>query len=274
MSDWPLYSGSRHTTYGAATAASSGTQIAYTVANTKSGWNQVTASSAHDAHEIVLYAYGETSACDMLVDIGVGGAGSEQVVLPNLAITSRDTTAAMPSVIKMPCFIPAGSRISIRFQNSVGVSTMRYVLTIVQLGGLWPPTFQRITAYGVNVADSGSVSVDPGASINTKGSYSEIEDATANPIRLLWIAFGLQANTARTDYTWLVDIAVGGAGSEQIIIPDQWIAVSASRDTVVQQFIGPFEVSIPEGSRLAVRMQCSGNDAADRLLDVALYGAD
>lgn len=274
MSEWSLYGGARYTTYGASAAASTGTQIAYTVANTKGGWNQVAASSAHDAHELWLYLYGETSSTDILVDIGVGGAGSEVVVIPDLVITCRDTTAPMPSAIKLPCFIPAGSRIAIRFANSTGISTMRYVLTIAQLGGLWPPQFQRIAAYGINAADSGAVSVDPGASANTKGDYSEIEDSTANPIRLLWVAFGLQANTARTDYTWLVDIAVGAAGSEQIVIPDLWISVSASRDTVVQQFIGPFEVSIPAGSRLAVRMQCSGTDAADRLLDVAIYGAD
>ncbi|MGH8575011.1 MAG: hypothetical protein ACREX8_20940, partial [Gammaproteobacteria bacterium] len=78
-------------------------------------------------------------------------------------------------------------------------------------------------------------------------------------------------NTAAIATTWLIDIGVGAAGSEEVLIADFRVQATAS-ETLVPGSTPVFRVTIPEGFRLAVRAQCLTNDATDRLLSCVLYG--
>jgi hypothetical protein len=147
-------------------------------------------------------------------------------------------------------------------------------VTVVYGSMLTAPPLTRVTDYGTNTADSGAVSVDPGATINTKGSWTQIVASTTNPIRMLMVGIGNGANATRTAYDWLLDIGIGGSGSEVVILADQHLEAHTSDDLMSPTFIGPFPCNIPAGTRIAARSQCSGNDAADRLCDVQIYGID
>ena len=88
----------------------------------------------------------------------------------------------------------------------------------------------------------------------------------------LLIAIGNRSNAGAALAGFLVDVAIGGAGSEQIIIPNRPLVSSALNGEFTPHVLGPFPVTIPTGSRIAVRGQSTTNDASDRCFDVVVYG--
>ena len=159
-----------------------------------------------------------------------------------------------------------------RMQATAGNLTINCYLQLMSAGAQHPSSLSLVTAYGANVADTGGVSVDPGASISTKGAYSEIVSSTTFPISALVIGIGNQNNLARAVAQWYIDIAVGAGGSEMIIIPDIMIRCVGSGYKIWPQFSPTYPISILVGSRIAVRAECTMNDATDRIFDVVLYG--
>lgn len=110
----------------------------------------------------------------------------------------------------------------------------------------------RAETGGAVGASSDGTPVTANASANTKGSYTELIASTAFDAQAIMIGFGLQS----VNGSMLFDIAVGGAGSEVVVIPD---ILSASKNcNEAQSFILPF--SCPAGSRVSAR--CQGTTGA------------
>lgn len=127
------------TAYGAVTTTSSGTIVdAGAVANTKGAWVQLSAATTQ-AHDGLIVASVKPTQSTVVTadyyqhaDIGVGAAGSEQILIPDLrAIASRATSssfkgALQPSAWCFPqCDIPAGVRLAVRQLSSVTVAADR-----------------------------------------------------------------------------------------------------------------------------------------------------
>lgn len=273
MPDFSTLLGSnRFETIAESTAASRGTALTAPGSNnTKGAYAQLVAASAFAASGLIVTIGHGNVIHDSLVDIAVGAASSEVVVAANLLCSTREKSS---SIYMLPIPIPAGSRISARYQTSNISSTAIYAnVTLIAQPFLPGSPLGRLTAYGVTTADSGGTAVDPGGTANTKGSYSQITSSTTNRIRALLIGLGVAANATVTAAEGLLDIAVGAAASEQIVIPDLWIRYS-DQEHMSPQVYGPFLVNIPAGTRLAARAQCSITDATDRLFDVVVYGLD
>lgn len=267
MGDWPASSGARVDVAGAVTGSSSGTTVTSSVSlNTKGSWTQLIASTPFACSALMLIAsYGTSSH---LLDIGVGGSGSEQILIPDIHYSGVNV---VPQITVYPVRIPEGSRIAARLASAASSNTTS--LTAYLIGGGFDGASARscVKTYGAVTADSGGTSVDPGATLHTKGAWSQITASTTAVTKGMIIDIGNQNNTVATAATWLFDIGVGGAGSEQVLIPNY--RVSASVNETIQPAWSPvIPVDIPEGSRLAVRSQCNITDATDRLLDVVLHG--
>ncbi len=115
---------------GVSTATSQGTTAtASGTANTKGAWAEVVASAAADYFGFLWSAQGNGSgaltsaACQF--DIGIGAAGSEQVLVPDLCfqIVNDENVlctrrGSMEALIETP--VKAGTRIAVRMQASVG----------------------------------------------------------------------------------------------------------------------------------------------------------
>ncbi len=273
MPDFSLLGGANRTEEGGADATDSGgvTITSSASTHTKGAYGQLIASTGFNAYGIYVM-HSRVDAGEYLIDVAVGGAGSEQVKLPNLM--SNGTKTFMGSAFFFPVHIAAGSRVSARAQSNGSSKTVDVTVLLVGTPFPNPSALGRVTAYGINTADTGAVGVDPGGTANTKGSYAEIDASIANSIRLIYIAFGVQNNGVRTSAFQLLDIAVGAAASEQIIIPDLFVLQNAGDDRLVPSPIGPLPVNIPAGTRVAARAQSSIIDASDRLFDVAIYGVD
>jgi len=273
MGDWPIGDISKITTAYSNPATSLSFTIDCAQDNTKGAWAEVISATPFDVSGIILsfvrpYATGEM---DCLIDIGTGANPNEVAIISDLLYTH--STAATPAYSYfVPISIPKGTRISARGQCSDTAYNRNVMASILLISG----TFQSqqpcmiVDTYGATAADSGGTSVDPGGSANTKGSYSQLSASIARATKGIAIGIGNQGNTGRTTAMALLDIAVGGAGSENVVISDLFVHLSALEGT--PPFTYPFiPISIPAGSRIAARAQCSITDATDRLFDVVLY---
>lgn len=203
-----------------------------------------------------------------LLDLAVGGAGSETIIFPNMIIgfRSRDDRG-----IDFPLYLPAGATLRGRIQS---ITASKIVGMCVDVWGGEPspglsvPT--KVTAYGVDTANSGGTQLTPNATAGTKGSYAELTSSTAAPIHgLLVLAQG--STSTQTSSAYSVDIAVGGSGSETIIVPD-WLSRVDSNEAwhaYSPPFV-PMSMEIPAGTRIAARAAADTNST--QALEVAVYG--
>lgn len=271
MADWSLIGdGQQFSTEGETASTSRGTTLTSGAANAKGSYSQLVASSSFAATFIIVHLKAITSAAS-LVDIAVGAAASEQVIIPNLLFSVDTIGFPITTVFMFPVSIPSGTRIAARLQSNGASNTLDAVVTLLVSGFIPSAPLSVVTDYGIVTTDSGGTSVDPGGTANTKGAWSEIT-ASSNKVDMLSIVFGNQLNAAMATAHWLFDIGIGAAGSETILIPDLMVSSDVGDDRLSPVSIGPIPVNIPAATRIAVRSQCDIIDATDRLLDVALYG--
>lgn len=268
---FPILDGQKVENGGAVPAGSQGTNVtAAGSTNTKGNYSQLIAATSVPAKGLFIVATNAAAGVDYLLDIAIGAAASEQVILENLLISA--SSIPVGSYYFFPCEIPAGMRIAARVQATTLSSAVRVSVQLLSGGFAQAEGFTGVETMGADTSDSGGISLDPGGTTHTKGSYVQISAACARNLKGLTIATGMQLNTARSNTQWLMDIAIGGAGSEQIIISNLPFYCNSSGDVIFPQVYNFIPILIPEGSRIAARIQCDSNDASDRLMDVVFYG--
>jgi hypothetical protein len=255
-----------------ATTVSTGTVVnSGSPANTKGAWVELVAATSYEATGLTLYPSAGAGVGDFLLDVAIGAAGAEQLIVEHL-LYNRSSLAFTAVMSRLPIVIPKGVRLAARVQCSSagGGITLRGQLHIPGVNSL--DGYSRAEGIGVNTADSGGTTIDGGTTVHTKAAYAQLIAATAHTYRCLYVLVGNQAQTARVAAFFLVDIAIGAPGAETIIIPNVGVATNAS-EQVIPQIIGPFFVTVPAGTRMAARCQCSGTtDTTQRDIDVALLG--
>lgn len=265
-----LGSGEAGVDIGTTLASSIGTVItASGSANTKGSWSQLVASTTSNSNFALFMITSNNLNAQWLVDLGVGTAGNEKVVISNLLFSSSPLTS-LNVTLGFPLSIAKGARVAARVQGTSGGSSI-FTSMITTVGAWAFPSFaSSFQTYGAVTASTSGTTIDPGAVINTKGSYTQITAATTKSCKGLLVCIGNRNNVAQSLYRWLVDIAIGAGGSEKVIVPNFQLASGISRSITPYLFFVP--VTIPAGTRLAARAQCSGNDATDRLFDIVLIG--
>ena len=273
MADWPLRGeGQRFETAGADTSDSAATQITTSgTANTKGSYTEIIASTGFDASAFLWFTEGKITSESYLLDLALGAAGSEQVLVADFPSKSRSDTSfeLFTSGFELP--IPEGSRIAVRGQSVSASSTLDTSIILLGQSFLASSPFGRIATYGADGTASKGTAIDPGGTADTKGSWVEITASSDFEIRQLLINFGNNDNFVLIAATWLVDLAVGAAGSEQIVIADMFLGSSAGLDLPTPPNC-IFEAQIPAATRIAMRAQCSITNAADRVFDTILHG--
>ena len=267
MSDWPIaeISSSKF-------SESNGTiqVITSSKVNTKGAWSQVVGSTAYDYSGIIVwFDWSDPSGHEYMVDVGIGAAGSEVVLVPNLS-QSRCSTAdrLAHTCIYLPVRIPKGSRISLRSQSVVSGAQSSFVAVQGIVGGS-PLEISGVDCLGANASLTTGVSVTPGAN-GTWGSWTTVVDSCPHDIKHLTAHLGSQNRTSGTQQFWSFQIGVGPVGSEQIIIGTQYTAETTVGIFVPQYTPGIF-VDIPYGSRISIRGNKQG--AGGNTCAFILYGA-
>lgn len=202
------------------------------------------------------------------LDIGVGASGSEVAILPDFKCNAKNITQEMVAFI--PLRVPGGVRVAARVAGNDGnVETLE--LQLIGVGAAFSslPVFGSVDVMGESGGGNG-VDVDPGGTANTKGSYVEIEASTDHHYKALMLGLGSSDNAGNATSQSTMDIAIGAASSEQIIIPD--LFYNHSSQEITNPTWSMFVMDLAQGTRLSVRNQCTNIDAVDRLADVILYG--
>jgi hypothetical protein len=198
------------------TSAEYGTSVAAhaTTAHTKNAtYTTLIAATSYVAYGIFVGFHTTSTAAtreSFLVDIAIGGAGSEVVIIPNLLAGNQaasGTTSHMGSYYFFPIRIPSGVRISATCQSDTAADTVYTAVHLLQhpMPGRWYGS--RVTAYGADTATSTGVSMSPGSS--TYATDVNLSASTTNPIKYLQIGTDLYTNAAGTTLRGLIRITAG-----------------------------------------------------------------
>lgn len=226
----------------------------------KGSWAELIASTSQPTSALLVTASRASQSTErLLLDIGVGAAGSEIVVAGNLLAMS---SVVIPGCAawRFPVSIPAGSRISARGLIAISGSDW-YVSAICipdALGSFAPAGL--IDDIGVDISGVSGTSVTPSSTANTKGSYSQLAASSSRNYRGFFLSIvGNSSTSGGTNSIPRVtlDIAIGAAGSEKIILPDFQLGTSTNSSyTPYCNWHGKFfPIPIPKGSRIAARSQ-------------------
>jgi hypothetical protein len=276
LADWPYNIPTSH-------VFAADTQVDYTtsnltlittgaVAHTKTAWSEVCASTPFAVSAFILRTITYYEG-DYFTDVAIGSSGNETIIVNNAYGGNPYYLSAprQPYDFFFPVAIPEGTRISMRVQSIETARDFATQIILIGSAGLHA-SYSKVTTYGADTSDTGGVEIDPGAVANTKGSWTEITSSTNEQWGGFILTLGGKNNTTRDHTLWLLDLAIGGSGSEVILIPDYGIGNVAAMDRVAPVASSFFPVFIPKGTRISVRAQCDLTDATDRLFDVIIYG--
>lgn len=235
--------------------------------HTKGSYAELTASTSEAAQAVIVsVSNASTATRRFLFDIAVGAAGSESVVLANIPFANGSPATTNCPSFYLPLGIPTGSRVSARCQCSVASTTVNVSVNLI--GGSSSAT---VDSYGAVTASTNGTQVDPGGTVDTKGSYVELTASSSATIEWLAVVITGRANGSPAIATFELDIATGGAGSESVVVPG--LVFASANLSAFNALTWSFPVTIASGTRIAARAASSTNDAIDRLFDVMVFGS-
>lgn len=239
----------------------------------KGAWAEVKAALGDHCYGICFTDWiSDVNTRDIIVDIGIGASGSEVVLINNLLMSQTAGIAYHWFNYHVPIFIPKGSRVAVRAQSTANFQNVAPLMKFMFQPMFNPAKYRSCETWGANTGDSGGVSIDPGGTANTKGAWSEIVASSSKRVRQLLLRFGAGQNSGLQAAAYQVDVGVGAAGSESLLVTDLRLWAHTSRQVITPSVYGPIPVDIPAGTRVAVRGLCSITDATDRKFDVVGYG--
>lgn len=195
------------------TSAEYGTTVtASATPHTKGSYSQLIASTSANAYGIFVNLFNTAVASTstrVLVDIAVGAAASETIIIPDLIAGNAGTSAGAQNAghsYYFPIVIPVGTRVAARCQ-ALGVSDtvdVQVHLLTNPVPGKWYG--QRVTAYGANTGTSSGTSMSPGN--NTYATNVSL-GTTSNRIKYMQVGTDLITDTTGTSSRGLIRISSG-----------------------------------------------------------------
>ena len=278
MADFPVYSGAViHSATGAVDGRLYGLKIQCAVANIKGPWASLLTTTSYASQGMLVSIFSPTGAMTYCVDIGIGAAGAERVILHDLFLNTPRAGQGCTTVF-VPCNIPQGTPVRARTQSSA--AGQLYVSCELASYGFATPsnfTYQSITTLGVQASLSTTTATrvtcsptgsTPAAS-GVPGQWYPIETSTPADVQGMWMSLGNNNSTAMLTEVFRLDLGTGTAGSETVLVRDLPVVSNTTSDNIDPQELY-LPISLPKGSRFVVRGQVSGKTATN--LQVGFYG--
>ena len=190
-----------------------------------STWTQLVASTAFDAVGIMLRlntATGVSGArSDYIFQLGVGSAGSEQVVL-----TAPIGFKGVGTQFSLPLFIPGGSRVAVRHKGFVASKALTYTFDYYGSESRdFPSIPQQWVSYGMvdDASNSRGTAVTAGNS-NAWGSWTALTTSTTYA-HSLWVPVidgGTLAASTALNYRSQFAIASTGDAATMVTNATVW----------------------------------------------------
>ena len=265
MGDWPQ--GVDQASWTALTGVQ---QAAQPSSSVKTAWTTLIASTDRRATLVsVSIRPVKGTVHSIRADIGVGGVGSEQVIIPDLLAIGVGNANAVHHYL-FPLDIPAGSRVSARIQANTTLTGGESPVVGIQLAsGGWIDALAgggKVSTYGIVGSGGYGLDLTASATPGSFGSWAQLSAATERLHRWLAITY-VSANTASIIY--YTRLGVGGAGSEKVIGMRHEVATPTTLTFMISS-VSYMPVTIPKGSRLAASLAA---DQASKTLKIAVYGA-
>jgi hypothetical protein len=226
-------------------------------AHTKGAWTQIFASTTVDSGWVVLMpddvAVSATNTAT-LVDIGVGAAGSERVVVADINVGGWGHGPSFQA----PLFVPAGSRVAVRLQSAVVSKVMNGRLSLIPSAILGDASQFSETWGTVSASSIGLLLTTPSVS----GTDTAWQQITAGITRdTNWVTFSLGCNTggniAASKGTFT--IGYGASGSEQPLLANaRWEQLGTE---TIRPCTYVVPCNLPAGTRLAIRWNSTSTAA-------------
>lgn len=249
-------------------------------------WHEMSAATPEDYAGFNIYSRGDDAYSGGYFFVAVGPAGAEVVVGARWCCPWANFGKTF-----VPVSIPAGSRVSLAWSGHRTYHIANVdVLGVPSTGVNSPWSIMECGPIALDanhsVRDQG-VYVDPPTVNGVKGPWTEIShsgtqstlynalngDALPHAYDYLGVQFGwLQVNV---DMLLHIDVAVGAAGAEEIVLENLPIKYLVSRTTKIDGEIFWMKWGRPAGARVSVRLAAddvSGFDPGLRGLLVQLYG--
>lgn len=229
-------------------------------AHVKGAYSEITPSTSLDASGMLVFIQESDSAdAEHGVDIAIGAAGAERIILPNLW---RARGIHRPAVYHCPISLKTGTRISARTQSNQIDNNCRVQIMLLAGGFYTMPPLAIAETVGFVAASTYGTTVDTLAAAGVKGAWTDI-GSFANPIKGLILSMG--AGTAATGAVWNLDLAING----QIILPDYNVGASAAGRPTVSPLL---PVDIPAGTVIQARIASASTAAGTRELYMTMTG--
>lgn len=259
-----------HTTIAANTATSMGTQLTVPGADNTvaSSFVVLTASLPDDASGFILSVstiYGSGSV-DCLVNLYVGASGQEQLLIGGIRTGRAASTGGAHKTFYVPLGIPAGTRVTAKYQCSSSAGAPNVYVSFTPLGSGFSSRspLSLFEAWGADTSISRGKLVTASATTHTLGNKVELIASTT--IDAQHVIVQSHQNVAQQS---LLTFYVGAAGSEVPILGP--IHVTGHGDTTgaadLAKMYGTtfsFPLSVPAGSRISAALQSNtANATAD-----------
>jgi len=241
---------------GALTASSLLTTVTAGTAHAKGAWVTMIASTGFPASEVIVQSQGAANVAatdtSTLFEIAIGAAASEVVVVPETPCGHID--AGGFHNWRFPVAVPAGVRVSMRIQSAVASKTLTAQVRLVG-GGVVPPeaSSARGDAYGILTASSGGTALTVAGATHTKSAWTQLVASTTGRARFMVVGLQPVVGTVIAATAGLVDIGVGAAAAEQVVVPN--VPYSTIATEVIRYEAITVPVTIPSGTRIAARYQ-------------------
>ncbi|MCE9566364.1 MAG: hypothetical protein K8U57_30440 [Planctomycetes bacterium] len=183
--------------------------------------------------------------------------------MDRMLMSNGGSTYAHSRVIHCPVRVPKGSRVAVK----IGTTFTTLYGQIFGWAAAMPGACAS-AAFLERVGTAGTgVSVDAGAVLNTKGSWTSLGSNT-----YAWngMFVNVLSGDSGTGVDFNVDIGIDLAGTKFIIVPDLYVTKGSG--STVNPFAVPLPCSVPAGSNLYARIQASTTTSTSRKLGICLHG--
>jgi hypothetical protein len=237
--------------------------------HTKGAYADLIASVAKDSFGIYVMATGvgaSAAATGYLLDVAVGAAGSEGIILPDLDVGFADDNQSQGKAWFWPLFIPSGSVLRARGQALVASDVAAIGVWLCQASN-YPIDGGKVTAYGALAASSNGTSVTPGS--GAFGAWTQIGATGAVKRARYWTCgYDGKADTTIVVANVLVEIGVGPNSTSV-----DSIGVFKFSQTAAELINGPYPSmpiarDVPDGETLWARIA----SAETEVRGVVIYG--
>lgn len=236
--------------------------------HTKGNWAELIAATTYDWHGFWL-SMGNSNASaavtDMLLDIGLGSAGNEVVLLPDFHAGWSSNNDAEKEPIFIPLYVPKGSRVAARIQALIASDTVRVsIVGLPGTSGLFHRVFVGCDAYGIVASTSRGTLHTPGNSgaFSTDASIGGTASKSYGAVILR-----MSPTTSVTSflaYHW--ELRIGG------VTGGLWRYVTSTAEIRRCMFPpSPAYLSVPSGTQMQVRATCSGTAQQSSVSLYAFY---